>query len=426
MDITFVTSLYDLSKIEPHRRPLSDYLEKGKVWANKKINMVVFTSPELADPSLYPANAVIIIKSFDSFPDHALMTPAVKAVIPPHPKDTPNYFVLMSSKFYCLQEAMQLDPFKTNYFAWLDYGISHVANVDKIESLDLTMLSSQKIKLTNFCPITHKDRLPPTPGYHSHVEARVACGMMVGMKDRMRQFCREFQETNATWLSQGIVGLEGWVVSKMVAMGMEKYQLYPGDYAQIISNFNQVTDNIPHCLYLAETYLKNYAYSLSIDLYLHFYDYSCPPPPFPPHGESHQEMAFPMRRGWRKPPSLPPAQLYSLYLNLFQASFWIDPLFAYEVAKEMVSLALMIPELQRMMEDNFTLVNNYFNLLPLPQKPPALVKITHPENVVKAINHALQLVNSHNVTVMMKEVGEKDLRQLKVVNPRYLPYSSSL
>jgi hypothetical protein len=400
MSITFVTALYDLSKLEPGRRSLSYYLDKGKSWKDKNINVVAFTEEEYANPSNYPANSKIIIKPFTDLPDHALMTHGVKRLIPLHPKDTPNYFVLMSSKFYFLREAIKSDLYKSDFIAWLDYGIAHVANTEQLDKLNLTVLPEGLVKLANFENITVNDKLPPSPGYHSHVEARVACGMMVGTKQAMLDLCDLFDKTYRKWLSADIIGLEGWVVSKLVALYPEKFIIYPADYAQIISNFNGVMDNIPRCLHLADMYAKTNDFHRAMLFYCSFL--------------KRQEGTI------RIITPLTPEQTYTYLVNFYTIAIWVSPDLAYSLANYLVNLALLIPGIQRKVVENYLLLEKYFEQCVVPDLPMVKININNPSNTLKAMENAVELSKTRLVTVVMEGVRNDDIRRFKVANPRYL------
>jgi len=68
-------------------------------------------------------------------------------------KDTYNYLISQNTKFEFMEKAIELNPFNTSHFAWIDFGVCHV--VKSQETLD---------KLYTFSKSSLRDKMLAFPG----------------------------------------------------------------------------------------------------------------------------------------------------------------------------------------------------------------------------------------------------------------------
>ncbi|XP_064616669.1 protein HtrL-like isoform X2 [Liolophura sinensis] len=146
---TFVTALYDIGRgdwaIFP--RPYSIYLNYFRDVLKLNINLVVFV--EESDKkfvlrnrrSANMTNATRVwTKPFEDLAFHKYL-PRVRDVVESedfranndnlrHPEGfSPEYIILMNSKFSLLQEVAEVNPFCSSHFVWIDAGYGHGKNV---------------------------------------------------------------------------------------------------------------------------------------------------------------------------------------------------------------------------------------------------------------------------------------------------------
>lgn len=140
-DLTLVTAFYDLSKYE--KRNIEKSIDNYFMWAEflfaLDINLVIFIPSEYNQRVISArkkynllGKTLIILKEFENLAhidnlgqleqyfnetNVLLDNTVVKA------RYTTKYAIINWNKLYFLEEIVKLNPFKTNYFGWIDFGI---------------------------------------------------------------------------------------------------------------------------------------------------------------------------------------------------------------------------------------------------------------------------------------------------------------
>lgn len=134
---TFVTSFTaNVNKRED--RKLEDYLNHGKVLLKQPYDKVIFMEPELI-PQLqdycqqypdirntfipYRFEQIYLYELKDKFPNHN--------IVGNQGKDTQAYFMIMNNKPELLRLAIEMNPYNTEDFVWIDFGIYHIFRGDE-------------------------------------------------------------------------------------------------------------------------------------------------------------------------------------------------------------------------------------------------------------------------------------------------------
>jgi hypothetical protein len=120
--ITFVTSF--LCGSNPKRSP-DVYLDLFLRLADTGIPLVLFLD-ERTGWSSFPPNVHVIPASLsDTWAGRNVPTDAVLPELR-SPEDTRDYMMIISAKSEFVARAAQINPFTTEWFAWIDFGIAHV------------------------------------------------------------------------------------------------------------------------------------------------------------------------------------------------------------------------------------------------------------------------------------------------------------
>src|SRR3989304_6729497 len=139
-NITLVTAYYDLTEFEerPEGKDKKNYLMWAEYLFMLNINIVFFVAKEIA-PYITSKRkyygllekTLVIIKEFNEMPFYNLRND-IEKYIKEHPiknrtiKDTKNYIPLTWSKVFFVEEVLRLNPFNTDFFGWIDFGIYNV------------------------------------------------------------------------------------------------------------------------------------------------------------------------------------------------------------------------------------------------------------------------------------------------------------
>lgn len=154
--------------------------------------------------------------------------------------ETPMYILLNNNKFYFMEKAIELNPFKSEHFIWMDFGINHVAkNPEKIN--EWIRLIPDKIKQLCINPyienIEHKTMF-------KYIYHHMAGGLFSGSKENLLKYCKLFKEKTEQIYSEEWFQLDEAVMTMVQRDNPDLFDLYYGDYQGIISNYISPMHNI--------------------------------------------------------------------------------------------------------------------------------------------------------------------------------------
>ena len=143
---TFVSCFIDLNYYEnrPENKNTDFYIEKGNQLLSMPFQFIVFTDKHSLSKLKKSENIYYILIELYDLPIYQIFDKD-KSVLPFYSnpsKDTFNYLALIISKTFFVNKAIELDPFHSSHFSWIDFGILHVIN---IENNDIFINSLQKI-----------------------------------------------------------------------------------------------------------------------------------------------------------------------------------------------------------------------------------------------------------------------------------------
>lgn len=136
---TFVTFFIDLEQKDPSLKQTDYRFACFEKLAATGIPICVFVSENHKERiqglcKLYPT--IHLMGSFDftqsvyaSYANqYVLSLPSVRSI----PKDTHAFLNLQNSKLECVQRVMDINPFQTDQFAWIDFNIFHIVKNDEV------------------------------------------------------------------------------------------------------------------------------------------------------------------------------------------------------------------------------------------------------------------------------------------------------
>ena len=110
------------------------YIEKGKFLLEIDTNLVFFVD-ENSHPHVFKIRDDLgltykthfIITKLEDFPlykykENIINNRKGKSIYVNN-RNTPNYFILVSSKLEMMKKSIDINPFKSKYFIWIDFGI---------------------------------------------------------------------------------------------------------------------------------------------------------------------------------------------------------------------------------------------------------------------------------------------------------------
>ena len=263
MTTTLVTCLYDIRAKErsdetPHDdvRALSSYLELGKHVLTIDLPMVFITDDDeissfvlkerehLVDKTVVlsvPFEDTLFYRDLDVLKERMN---TFRLTNLNEKKDTPFYNILMYNKFDFMDRAIEMNPFRSEYFIWMDFGINHCA---KATDEEYTNISVEWPRVLEMHPHqVHHLRIhtvlkPPDMAWKDYFRTiyhHIAGGLFAGHKNTMKQYIEMFKEQ-----FRSIVYDEGWwqldeaIMTILTETHPTFFRFWYGDYDGIITNF---------------------------------------------------------------------------------------------------------------------------------------------------------------------------------------------
>ena len=261
--LTIVTAFYTLNiknnlfNATTYEEVLNHYYDRGKYVSSLDINMVIFCEPnnvglftnqrsrnKLKDKTL------VIGRSFETLYFHKSIN-WIKNCFKTNDKlhgyqankDSPEYIILTLNKLEFLKEIIEKNPFSSEYFVWLDYGISHVANIpEKPYDIywSLNSLKIDKIKLLLMMMVNDKEVENFNSYFNCLFRGRVAGGFIGGGGEVIMKLYHKFVKLIYKLFSEEIPCLEESVLSYILKYNWDIFDVYYGDYCNILQNISGI------------------------------------------------------------------------------------------------------------------------------------------------------------------------------------------
>ena len=255
LPITYVTCYYDLSQIDTTNRPgVKEYMRDAEKLFSLNVYLVIFCEEKnyqiiYDNRKKYGYHEItkIIIKEFKDLPyykhkeklyylKNEKKLPIFNTNII---KDTPNYVIVIHSKFCFLKEVLLTNPFNTNYIGWIDFGISHTANnIHIIETLKLP--TKIKCNITNTC---NKDFVDLDDTYKKY-RGMVSGGFFGGNNENMLHFTNLFDKQVKYFLDRDLSPFEEDIIIKIIIYNPDLFEYSFGRNDNIFNNYKYITNGV--------------------------------------------------------------------------------------------------------------------------------------------------------------------------------------
>lgn len=154
-------------------------------------------------------------------------------------KNTVNYRILTWLKFELIQRTITDNPFNSNLFGWVDFGIYHLyqytTNVNPVRTLTI---DTPKLK------VLAREALITVPtNYYQQGEPLVAGGFMTGSAAEWLWLIQWINTEIAANVAYG--PLEEFMLAKCIIENPTKFSLYYGNYHQVLDNYSQINTWLP-------------------------------------------------------------------------------------------------------------------------------------------------------------------------------------
>jgi len=268
-DVTIVTAIYNIRAIEKNKystnTTIETYLNRGKEFIlNLPYNLVIFVDDpdDCSDDSdeykkevnhmhniikehrIYPTYIYKLnLKKtyfYKYLPELTDLVKTFKIYNISTEKDTPHYIILNNNKFDFIKRAIDMNVFNSSHFMWIDFGINHVAkNVEMIHS----WIDKIPNKIKQLCINPYVEDEKPKELFRN-VYHHTAGGLFSGDIPHLLKYVELFIKKTNDIYEDNWYQLDEAVMSIVQKENPELFEMYYGDYGQIISNYNELNDNL--------------------------------------------------------------------------------------------------------------------------------------------------------------------------------------
>lgn len=271
-EITFVTAYVDLNKYEQRENANERNREKYFEWADflfkldKNIIFYVETEKDqfeiLENRREYNLlhKTLVVRKDITDIPYYNQRYEIHDMLTNYFPengssKETGLYCIFTLSKIYFMEQSIKLNFFNTNYFAWIDFGLSHLLydRIPKNINEYLTPVTEKIRMMERFW--TTKEECSNIKYFGKIIRCKVAGGFWIGSVGYLKQFISLFKKYLHMSLSEEVVLNDEGVSALVYYHHPELFDNYIGEYYSILCNYRNIIkydpvmlDNLKLCV----------------------------------------------------------------------------------------------------------------------------------------------------------------------------------
>lgn len=265
-NVTIVTCFYDIRSMENNSgnvRNVDTYFEKGKFVLNLPYNLIIFTEEKYREKfiNLRKDNlnkTLIICQPLDETYfwkynadiirlQNTYIISNINKI-----KDTPLYIILTYNKFDFIEKAIHVNPFDSNRFLWLDFGITHVSTSPELIHNWIYNIP-EKVKIMEIAAYGHVN----TKEYFKKVHHNHAAGLFSGSKSYLLNFVGAFKNMICETINDDWYQLDEAIISMVTGKYPSLFELYYGDYKDIICNYDGYTSGEANIQRIIKSYINS-------------------------------------------------------------------------------------------------------------------------------------------------------------------------
>ena len=255
---TVVTAYFDLTKMPDataaiNARDRKHYLDSAATTMNLDQNLVVFCEEDMLEElkALRPERLLektrFYTVNFEDLPltkyRSKIAENRVKHSYAPDPRNTPSYYLLCMARYALLKRVMEENPFDSTHFSWLNLCIERMGfnNIVHLEEV-FSGVPRDKVS-TTYIDYLSKETIQNLPEYFQFGRCSLCSGFFTGNKEYFTEFCNRIEEQFMEYLEAGYGHADEQLFSPVYFKYPELFDLYYGDYQQMITNYRFTYEN---------------------------------------------------------------------------------------------------------------------------------------------------------------------------------------
>ncbi len=261
--ITLITMLYDIDMSGTRDKKIDMYLDYGNYVLSLPYKIVIYTDNKTCNKINIDGkqNIIKIISPLEDNKYYKYRDEILKCgynvTNKNYNKDTPEYLILTYSKIETIRRTVIENPFNTDKFIFMDYGIKNTVK-NKLDSMniqekDISNLVSF-IMINPYVENTYpKEQFKFNKGY-------VGAGLISGDKNNLLTFCKLFDKELENIASENWFVLEESIMAMIVRKYPKLFNLYYGDHTDYLNNYKCINNVDSHINRILDCYLNNRMY----------------------------------------------------------------------------------------------------------------------------------------------------------------------
>jgi hypothetical protein len=292
---TIVTALFDLRTKENNSKtkdtkdpgfvPPDKYFDSCKPFFEKPFPLIIYTEAKYVE-KMYEMRPIelhsftrVIVKEYEDLNNYSLFNKfetahnSHKIHNLDQNKFTALYKFIVNQKTEFVKDAIMMNPFSTEKFAWMDMRL-HVVYDMSIEETNQVFenIPTNKILMMQQSYPSKPHEVKDRRDHYCVTRGKVCAGIFIGYKDALLKFCRlcrkEFENAVLNW---NIAPSDEMVFSTVISENHDFFEPKVGDYGEVLKNLSYPRGSI-HLITLYMGHSSNngkkyYKYKLAKDLY---------------------------------------------------------------------------------------------------------------------------------------------------------------
>ena len=155
--------------------------------------------------------------------------------------ETPMYVILNNNKFGFIENAIELNPFNSTHFIWMDFGINHVAQNTELIHEWITHVPD---KIKQLCINPYLEPIEDQKQMFQNIYHHTAGGLFSGSKENLLVYSALFKQKTQQIYDDEWYQIDEAVMTMVQRENENLFEFFYGDYQGIISNYISPINNI--------------------------------------------------------------------------------------------------------------------------------------------------------------------------------------
>jgi hypothetical protein len=258
-DWTLVTAYFNLTKCpdaseEINKRDQDYYFSHSLTTLSLPYNLVIYCDNESYNKivKLRPENLnkktfykiidfndiILNNKSFNEY-RNIIIENRIKTPYYFDNRNTASYYLFCMSRYIMLMETINLNPFKSEYFCWINFCIERMGYTN-IKYLDEALSVKRKKFSTCYIDYIPYELILNTQEYYKFGRCSMCSGFFTGNKEYMYKVCNLILGKFLYYLSIGYGHADEQLYSPVYFENTDLFEHYYGDYQQMITNYKYI------------------------------------------------------------------------------------------------------------------------------------------------------------------------------------------